>query len=150
MTKKEKITLKAKEILAANPDGVRFSELVRSLQEAFPGEAYGNFTRAIWNLDSRFPGEIYKPSRGLFRLAVFKTDDAGVISPEPVEPVQVPGRIREADFYEAFANYLVQDLEECTRAIALGGSMFGAKWGTPDIFGILRLVRVTSSRHRLK
>ena len=68
MTKKENITLKAKEILAANPGGVRFSELVRSLQEAFPGEAYGNFTGAIWNLDSRFPNEIYKPSRGLFRL----------------------------------------------------------------------------------
>jgi hypothetical protein len=138
MTKREKITLKAKEILAANPSGVRFSELVRSLQEAFPGEAYGNFTGAIWNLDSRFPSEIYKPSRGLFRLTQFKSDEPAAITVEPVETVQVAGKIREADFYEAFANYLVQDLEECTKAIPLGGSMFGAKWGTPDIFGIFK------------
>lgn len=32
----------------------------------------------------------------------------------------------------------MQDLEECTKAVALGGSMFGAKWGTPDIFGIFK------------
>lgn len=138
MTKKEIITAKAKEILAVNPSGVRFSELVRNLQEVFPGEAYGNFTGAIWNLDSRFPTEIYKPARGLFRLTQFKTDEPAETTSEAVESVQTPGRIRESHFYEAFANYLVQDLEECTKAIQLGGSMFGAKWGTPDIFGIFK------------
>jgi len=138
MTKKEKITAKAKEILAANPSGVRFSELVRNLREAFPGEAYGNFTGAIWNLDSRFPTEIYKPARGLFRLTHFRSDEPAETMSEQVESVEIPGRFRESHFYEAFANYLVQDLEECTKAIQLGGSMFGAKWGTPDIFGIFK------------
>ncbi len=127
MTKKEKITAKAKEILAANPSGVRFSELVRNLREAFPGEAYGNFTGAIWNLDSRFPTEIYKPARGLFRLTHFRSDEPAETMSEQVESVEIPGRFRESHFYEAFANYLVQDLEECTKAIQLGGSMFGAK-----------------------
>mgnify|MGYP001167291915 CR=1 FL=1 len=29
-------------------------------------------------------------------------------------------------------------LEECTKAVSLGGNRFGGKWGTPDVFGIFR------------
>ena len=47
MTKKERITLKAKEILAENPEGIRFSELVNRLWESFPGEAQGTLTGSI-------------------------------------------------------------------------------------------------------
>src|ERR1044071_4612684 len=62
VTKKEKITRKAIEILEANPEGMKFSELVSNTRKFFPeGEAYGNFTNAIWNLHSRFPELIYKP-----------------------------------------------------------------------------------------
>lgn len=136
MTKREKITLKAKEILASSPSGVRFSELVSSLREFFPGEAYGNFTGAIWNLDARFPDEIYKPARGLFRLLKFKTEESGPTAPEL--PPKDSGRIREDMFYQSFADWIMLDLGECTKAIPLGGNRFREKWGTPDILGIFK------------
>jgi hypothetical protein len=138
VTKKERITLKAKEILASTPTGIRFSDLVSRLQKEFPDDPYGTITGAVWNLDARFPQELYKPSLGLFRLAKFKTEPAPV-PPEPApETTPEPGVVREADFYQPFADYLVNDLEECTTAIPLGGSRFGSKWGTPDVFGIFK------------
>ena len=33
---------------------------------------------------------------------------------------------------------MVGDLQECTRAIPLGGKIFKDKWGTPDVIGIER------------
>ena len=137
MTKKERITLKAKELLAASPPGVRFSELVALLQKEFPEDPYGTITGTVWNLDTRFPQEIYKPSRGLFRLTKHRTDSAP--PPEPVSGTPpAAGVIREAEFYSSFSDYLVNELEECTTAIPLGGNRFGSKWGTPDVFGIFR------------
>jgi hypothetical protein len=134
MTKREQITLKAKEILAASPEGIRFSELVNRLRESFPGEAQGNLTGSVWNLDTRCPDEIYKPSRGLFRLIKFKEEE----TPPTLELPKETGKPREESFYQAFADWLVRDLEECTVAIPLGGNRFREKWGTPDIFGVFR------------
>ncbi len=34
------------------------------------------------------------------------------------------------------ADWLVDDLEECTKAISLGGNIFKDQWGTPDIIVI--------------
>ncbi|MBF8278145.1 MAG: hypothetical protein HW390_3218 [Candidatus Brocadiaceae bacterium] len=136
MTKRERITFKAKDILADNPEGIRFSKLVNRLWEAFPSEAEGNITGSIWNLDTRFPDEIYKPSRGLFRLLKFKKEGESL---PPLE--QLPketDKICEESFYQAFADWLIRDLEECTVAIPLGGNKFKEKWGTPDIFGIFK------------
>lgn len=111
MTKKDRITLKAKEILGATPAGVRFSDLVARLQKEFPDDPHGTITGTVWNLDARFSQEIYKPSRGLFRLTKFKTEPSPS-APEPLpETTPEPGVIREADFYQPFADYLVNDLE---------------------------------------
>ena len=30
----------------------------------------------------------------------------------------------------------MKELEECTKAIAVGGAVFKDKWGTPDVVGI--------------
>ena len=135
MSKREQITLKAKEILDDNSNGLRFSELVNKLREFFQNEAYGTLTGTIWNLDTRFPDEIYKPARGLFRLIKFKETEPPPIIPESPKEI---GKVREDDFYQAFADWLVRDLEECTKAISLGGNRFREKWGTPNIFGIFK------------
>ena len=50
------------------------------------------------------------------------------------EPIN--SKIEEEDFYEKFADYLVKELEECTKAISLGGNRFQDKWGTPDVLGV--------------
>jgi hypothetical protein len=137
-TKKDRITQKAKEILGGVPSGLRFSDLVSRLRVEFPIDPYGTITGTVWNLDARFPTEIYKPSRGLFRVVKFRSEPAPV-APEPApDTTNRPDRTREIDFYQPFADYVVNDLEECTRAVPLGGNRFGSKWGTPDVFGILR------------
>lgn len=46
------------------------------------------------------------------------------------------GKIKEQDFYEPFSEWLINELEECTRAISLGGNKFKDKWGTPDVIGV--------------
>ena len=45
-------------------------------------------------------------------------------------------KIREEDFYDAFGEWLINELEECTRSISVGGNRFKDKWGTPDVVGV--------------
>jgi len=138
-TKKELITEKTIELLEATPLGIQYSELVAQLHVAFPEDPHGTITGTIWNLDARQPDLIYKPSRGLFRLTRYQETAAPIQASVPPTTAQTPqGSPREIAFYEPFADFLVNDLEECTKAIALGGNRFGGKWGTPDVFGIFR------------
>ncbi len=139
-TKKERITEKTIELLDATPHGIQFSDLVAQLHAAFPDDPHGTITGTIWNLDARLSELVYKPSRGLFRLTKYRQETTATPL-APVQPASIPtasGAPRETAFYEPFADYLVNDLEECTKAIALGGNRFGGKWGTPDVFGIFR------------
>jgi len=128
-----RIVEKAFEVLEEAPEGVRYSDLVRrimSLDGSFKtNTVHGN----VWNLDERFPDRIYKPSRGLFRLTKFRAPDFDQLKNELV-PKQ-PKSIREEEFYAPFADWLVNETEECTKAIALGGNRFRDKWGTPDVIG---------------
>ena len=87
----------------------------------------------MWNLHEQHPGRVYKPSRGLFRLTKYRDPETDELKPELV-PKQ-PKKFKEEEFYEPFADWLVNDVEECTKAISLGGSRFRDKWGTPDVIG---------------
>ena len=131
-TRKEKIIAKAIEMLKSNPDGVRYSVLVRKISQEFPEFPIKTIYGTVWNLDVRVPKEVYKPARGLFRHVEFREEE---ISEEEQKPPLEIEKIKEEDFYESFANWLVNELEECTRAIALGGNRFRDKWGTPDVIG---------------
>lgn len=132
-TRKEQITVKAIELIKVVPNGLRYSDLVRKLQESCSGVPVNTIHGTIWNLDARLPKEIYKPARGLFRHVVYK--DSQEVE-EKYETLVKGGPVREEDFYQPFADYLVEELEECTKAIVLGGSKFKDKWGTPDVLGI--------------
>jgi hypothetical protein len=92
-------------------------------------------------LSSRFPKEISKPSRGLFISSNGPTSDN-----EPLVAPSPPNRIREEDFYSPFANWLKNELDEVTLAIALGGTGMQKKWGTPDIVGVYKPL----ASHRIK
>ena len=128
-TRHEKIRKKGLETLENNPNGVRYSELVRHITEAFPEIPVNTICGGIWNLDHKFPDKVYKPARGIFRLTKYKELE---IKEEAEEPI----RVKEEDFYKPFADWLVNETEEATKAITLGGSKFKEKWGTPDIVGI--------------
>jgi len=129
----KRITSQALEILADNPEGVRYAELVRRIGAADGAFKKNTIHGNVWNLQEQFPDKVYKPSRGLYRLIEFRDPDTDQLRDE-LTPKQ-PRKIKEQEFYEPFADWLVNEVEECTKAIALGGNRFRDKWGTPDVIG---------------
>src|SRR5207245_27575 len=59
-------------------------------------------------------------------------------APEQDIGVEPPGleKITEQQLYAPFRDWLIHELEECTKAIPVGGNKFKDKWGTPDVIGI--------------
>lgn len=133
-TQKEKIRLNALEILKSRPNGLRYMELMRMIHDSFPEIPFKSIPGSLWDLDIQFPKEVYKPARGLFRHVIFREKEIQETEEERKPPPQVE-RIKEEDFYKPFASWLVNELEECTKAIPLGGNKFKDKWGTPDVIG---------------
>jgi hypothetical protein len=132
-TRRETIVSTVIEILKTNANGVRYSDLVRKVHDKLPEIPVNTIHGTVWNLETRVPREVYKPARGLFRHAVFAGEEE-VIKDEH-KPAHKVDKVEEEDFYKPFANWLVNDLEECTKAIPLGGNRFRDKWGTPDVIG---------------
>jgi hypothetical protein len=129
MTKKELIYKKAKEILKAHPEGLKYSQLFKEITNSLPDIPRNTIVGALHKfrqdiLEGKIT-DIEIPEKGFYRPLLF--------SPPP--PPTTP---KESDFYQPFADYLVNELEECTRAIPLGGSIFGDKWGTPDVIGVYK------------
>ncbi|HET6325817.1 MAG TPA: AIPR family protein [Planctomycetaceae bacterium] len=73
MTKRDRIAQKAKQLLAATPAGLRFSQLISALTKAFPGEPNGTLTGYTFNLHTQYPDDIYRPRRGVFRLTKYRS-----------------------------------------------------------------------------
>jgi len=132
-TSREKITSKSIAALETEPNGIRYSDLVRRMHQEFPDTPVNTVHGTVWNLDTRFPKLVYKPARGLFRHTKYREK---VVGEEEGAPPPILPRAREEDFYQPFAEWLINELEECTKAIALGGNKFKDKWGTPDVIGI--------------
>jgi hypothetical protein len=131
-TRRERIQSQAIEILRNNPQGVRYSRLLSLIKERLPEISSNTIRGTIWNLDVTIPKEIYKADRGLFRYVSFR--ETQVISESATPPTV--SEIGEEGFYQPFADYLKNELEECTKAIPLGGNRFRDRWGTPDVIGI--------------
>jgi len=136
MTKRDAIRSKALEILRREPKGVRWSELLKKVKADLP-ENFNTIRGSLWNLDSLKPNEVYKPDRGVWRHLQFKETEAEKdIVEARVASTAVSPRVAEGDFYAPFAEWIKNELEECTKAISLGGNKFKDKWGTPDVIGI--------------
>src|SRR5438105_3283315 len=87
----------AKQIVAESPGGIRYSALVQHISMENPETPKNTIHGAVWDLATRFPNEITKPSRGLF-LAAPPADGDVTVNP----PVLPPTKIKEDDFYEPF------------------------------------------------
>lgn len=86
-------------------------------------------------MDQRFPNEVYKPARGLWFHTSFRgLQTAGQVA--ATKQTTGTSKVKEEDFYQALASYLRGGLDECTKAIPLGGKKFQDKWGTPDVIGV--------------
>jgi hypothetical protein len=136
-TKRQEILDMAFELLEEYTDGLRYTKLKNLIHER-SGQTFNVNTidGTIWNLDVKHPDRVAKPERGLFQLRKFVDDQLEVgTHPENVfSSINKPPR--EEEFYGLFADWLVKDREEVTKAVSLGGNIFQDKWGTPDVIGI--------------
>ncbi len=137
-TRQQKIIDKIKEILEKFPKGIRYSDLVKKIQEELPEVNVHTIHGAIWRLKLRIDKgrerEIVAPERGVYILREYFNSKEGNAEEKPKT------EIKELDFYKLFADYLVNDLEECTKAIPLGGNRFQDRWGTPDVIGTYKIL----------
>lgn len=132
-TSTNKVVSKAQELLADSPDGVRYARLHQLISDAYPEIPENTIRGALHKFRTELPSNIYQPSRGLYRDTRFREDAA---PPDEAVIEQRTQRPKEGEFYTPFADWLVNELEECTKAIAVGGNVFGDKWGTPDVLGV--------------
>ena len=134
MSRKEEIQKLAIEMILQDPNGIHYSDLVRMIKEKLQGIPINTIHGSVWDIATIFPNQIYKPVRGLFRHTkyaseiAFKSENLSVPKKEDAKP--------EQSLYAPFADYLVNELEECTKAVELGGNRFKDKWGTPDVIGL--------------
>jgi hypothetical protein len=134
-TQKGKILEKAFELLETNPDGLHYSKLIKEIS-AMLNVKEATVNGAIWSPEFKQSSKIYKPSRGLYRLTKF---NQGGAAPPQLAPVVLKSNlamaVKEENFYKPFADWLVNELEDCTKAVPVGGNKFGDKWATPDVVG---------------
>jgi len=114
-SKHKMIREKALEILKKYPDGIRYSDLIKTLQKFYPQIKVNTIRGSIWNLDEIYPDLVSKPKRGIFKLK----------------------EAREEDFYQKFADFLMKK-DICTRCKPYGSSRQGNKWENPDVIGIFK------------
>jgi hypothetical protein len=121
------------ELLKEKPEGLRFSQLIAQIHQKNSAFKTNTINGSIWDLEIQRPDRVYKPARGLYRLVEFRDTKTDELKPELVaKTVKI---IAEEHFYKPFTDWLTNEMEECTKAIALGGNKFKDKWGTPDVVG---------------
>jgi hypothetical protein len=131
VTIREKIIDLCIKALDENPSGLRFAELSNYVKTHLdPTIKRGNIAANLVKMVDFSDGKIKKVDKGFYQMASNINSEIKVSLPAT--------KIRESDFYEKFAEYLENDLEDCTKAIDLGGAGFGDKWATPDVIGVLR------------
>lgn len=137
----KEIQVLARKAVADNAGGIRYSALVQKISSENPETPKNTIHGAVWDLATRFPNEISKPSRGLFLPASSSTSSV------PISPPVIPTpKLSEEQFYEPFADWLKNELDEATVAITLGGAGLQKKWGTPDVVGVYKAL----ASHRIK
>lgn len=124
----------AREIVASRPGGIRYSDLVKEISTQSPDTPVNTIHGSTWDLATRFPTEIIKPSRGLFQPASAQVTPPHVASDDDtVEPGYT-----ETHFYQPFADWLKNDLDEVTVVSSRGGAGLKTKWGTPDVAAVYK------------
>lgn len=125
-TIRKQVANTAIEIIKASPQGIRWADLHREVAKRL-NENQNTIHGSLYAFSKRLPPGFHKPAKGLYAFG-----DLSEIEPAAAQSTKV----KEADFYEAFAKWLVSDLEEATCAEPIGGNAAGGKWGTPDVIGL--------------
>jgi hypothetical protein len=69
----ERINAKAFELLRRHPDGISWTELRSKIEASDRSFHPKTVNGCVWKLVENYPDQIYKPSKGLFRLRKFKS-----------------------------------------------------------------------------
>ena len=118
------------EIIKANTSGIRWADLVRAVRAALPDENPNTVNGSLHHFRNTLPADVSRPDRGVYAIGDVTAQESVPALPPAVS------KFRESDFYQPFADFLVGDLEEATRAEPIGGNGAGGKWGTPDVIGL--------------
>ncbi|MBP8605145.1 MAG: hypothetical protein KBI46_04800 [Phycisphaerae bacterium] len=137
-TQRNKIIKQVYEILEKSPKGVRYADLIRGISTDLPDTKINTIHGTVWEFKQKIDkGEIkdvIRPEKGLYILKKYFKERV-------IEETEGQ-EIAEEAFYNLFADYLVNDLEECTKAVPLGGNKFQDRWGTPDVIGTYRVLGI--------
>lgn len=128
-TSRKQVAEVAAKIIRSNPSGVRWADLSKQVRAALPLINPNTITGSLHHFRNHLPEDIVRPDRGVYAIQ-------GNVDEATAEPAGA--KHREHDFYEPFAEWLVNDLEEATAAHAIGGNGAGGKWGTPDVIGLFQ------------
>lgn len=131
---REQLVATATRLLAEAPAGMRWAELRRRLIEELPHIKRGNIAPTLNNLVRWSKEQVVKPAKGTFLHAKYVD---GYARPDGAMPPSA-AKLLEESFYALFAQWLTDELEECTRAVPVGGAKFRDKWGAPDVIGVLK------------
>lgn len=66
------INQKAIDLLSKSPEGIRWSEMLKLIQEAYPDFHPKTINGTVWKLVENNPKEVYKPEKGLFKHTKYK------------------------------------------------------------------------------
>lgn len=68
-----KINQTALQLLEQDPEGLQWSDLLAKLNEIDPTWHPKTVNGCVWKLVEHFPDQVYKPSKGRFRLVKYKS-----------------------------------------------------------------------------
>jgi len=128
--RKEQVQSIAIDILEKNKSGLQFIDLVDKVKEGLNTSGISipdNTVKTYVQLLAKDKADhVDKPDWGTFRFK--ETEKAA-------KPTERKYKEKETQkLYKAFADWL-QNENECTKAVAVGGKRFGDKWSTPDVVG---------------
>jgi len=138
MSALDDITKLVLEKLDENENGLRWADLYSIIKIKYPNMKNGTIVGGLRKFYNKNISSVYKPDKGLYKLIKYQDTNSLNTSllQNNLQPNTQTLSIKEEDFYESFAAWLVDDREECIKAKELGGNIFGSKWGTPDVIGV--------------
>lgn len=130
-------------LLELHKGGIRWSEILKKIHDKHPETPLNTIHGATHVLLSKDKDSIVKAARGTYVLAKFfeTPSPADRAPPHDSKDTSVDaagGKLFEVDFYKPFAEWLREELDEVNVVETLGGNVFKSKWGTPDVFGVLK------------
>jgi hypothetical protein len=138
----QQIQAMAREILKSHPNGIQWTKLVQSISYKSPNTPINTIYGSVHKLvkDSK---DIVKIAKGFYVLEKFQSMQNAEANSYPQAKHQKAGKnslsqFGETAFYQPFAEWLRDELEEATEAMVLGGNIFKGKWGPPDVIGVLK------------